>query len=113
MEGVQQSDPLGTSLVDSALQLVLVTVQHRLHSFDHLMSIGANLGDASVTGSPLGISATLEDITPLVADITELAAEINLELNTRKCVWYPGLRPDGISVSVHSLLYYLCVVLKA
>lgn len=54
------------------------------------MTIRAYLDNVSVAGSPIGVSSKL-------TDITALAAESNLELNTCKCIWCPDLRPAATS----------------
>ena len=85
-EGVQQGDPLGPSLFASALQLILVTAHRATRLSDTPVEIRAYLDDVSVTGTPIGVSSIL-------ADIAALSSEINLELNLRKCAWWPGLLP--------------------
>ncbi|MEO0797565.1 MAG: hypothetical protein AAFX93_20680, partial [Verrucomicrobiota bacterium] len=86
VKGVQQGDPLGPSLFASALQLILVTAHRATRLSDTPVEIRAYLDDVSVTGTPLGVFPTL-------ADIAALSSEINLELNLRKCAWWPGLLP--------------------
>ena len=89
-EGVQQGDPLGPSLFASALQLILVTAHRATRPSDTPVAIRAYLDDVSVTGTPLGVGSTL-------VDIADLSAEINLDLNLRKCACWPGLLPPDTS----------------
>ena len=61
-KGVRQGNPLGLTFA-SALQLVLVTVHRSLHSRASPVTLRAYLDNASDTGSPLDVSATLADIS--------------------------------------------------
>lgn len=99
---IPQHDRLGPNLTGSALQFVLVTRYSHMLSLEHPVAVRAYLDDVSVAGSPLGISAPL-------ADVTALAAEMNLELNTRQCAWWTAF---DLIPPTHHLPSYLCVVLK-
>lgn len=73
-----------------------MTIHRHILSVEHPVAIEAYLDDVSATGSLQGVSATL-------ANITALAAVINLEVNTRKLAQWPGLRPNSLSTP-HTLI---------